>query len=314
MGAAPVPEYLHRALIGLAWLVRLKVLPTLRPLARVFHRAVNILAHGEHRGGMFVAVAGATAAGRIERSWHLLAEGDDGPYIPSMACEVIIRQRLAGRRPAAGARTAAGELSLTDYEVAFAGRTIFTGRRETTAQSAAASLYRRLLGSAYDALPAPIRAMHDLSGSKTARGVAEIDRGKGMVARAIADVMGFPAAGRDVRVEVTFRPQGSSEIWTRSFAGKRFASVQREGRGRSERLLVERFGPLGFAMAIVVKDGRLNLIPRRWSLFGLPLPRWLGPRGTAHESGADGRFHFHVEIALPLVGLIVAYRGWLAAG
>jgi len=25
----------------------------------------------------------------------------------------------------------------------------------------------------------------------------------------------------------------------------------------------------------------------------------------------DGRFRFHVEIGLPLLGLIVAYRGWL---
>src|SRR6185436_8311306 len=112
IGAAPLPEYLHRSLIGLAWLVRLRLLPSLRPFARLFHGAVNILAHGEHRGGMFVAVSGSTTDGPLERSWHLIAEGHDGPYIPSMACAAIIRHCLAKRRPAAGARAAAGELSL----------------------------------------------------------------------------------------------------------------------------------------------------------------------------------------------------------
>jgi hypothetical protein len=49
-------------------------------------------------------------------------------------------------------------------------------------------------------------------------------------------------------------------------------------------------------------------------LFGLPLPRILAPRIAAHESAPDGRFHFHVEIAHPLTGLIVRYRGFLTPG
>ncbi len=52
-------------------------------------------------------------------------------------------------------------------------------------------------------------------------------------------------------------------------------------------------------------------MPRRWSLLGLPLPRALGPIAIAYESAEDGRFHFHVEIRLPLVGLLVRYQGWL---
>src|SRR5262249_24903841 len=102
MGAAPLPEYLHRLLIGMAWLVRWRILPSLGPFARLFHAAINILAHGDHRGGMFVTVSGTTAGGEIERSWHLIAEGDEGPYIPAMACEAIIRQCLTGHRPRAG--------------------------------------------------------------------------------------------------------------------------------------------------------------------------------------------------------------------
>jgi hypothetical protein len=38
-----------------------------------------------------------------------------------------------------------------------------------------------------------------------------------------------------------------------------------------------------------------------------------GTTGTSFESEKDGRFRFDVEIAVPLIGLIVAYRGTLSA-
>ena len=156
--------------------------------------------------------------------------------------------------------------------------------------------------------------MHDVAGTITARGLADIDRGEGILARSIAAAIGFPAAGREVPLEVTIVGRGAAEVWTRSFAGRRFASVLSEGPGRSRHLLSERFGPLVFAMAIVVEDGRLDLVLRRWSFLGLTLPLRLAPRSVAYETGADGRFNFHVEIALPLIGLIIRYRGWLVPG
>ena len=41
MGAGPVPEILHRALNALAWLVRLKLLPSLSPFAPLMHRTMQ---------------------------------------------------------------------------------------------------------------------------------------------------------------------------------------------------------------------------------------------------------------------------------
>ena len=109
MGAGPVPEVLHRALNGLSWLVRWKILPSLTPLAPLFHRVIGFLRWGEHRGGMFVRVEGRTAdRQQLTRTWHLLAEGEDGPLIPSMACEAIIRRILDGRPPAARGTTGDG--------------------------------------------------------------------------------------------------------------------------------------------------------------------------------------------------------------
>ena len=66
-------------------------------------------------------------------------------------------------------------------------------------------------------------------------------------------------------------------------------------------------------MALVPEEGRLRLVLRRWSAFGVPLPTWLCPRSRAYETVADGRFRFHVEIDHPITGMIVRYRGWLDA-
>lgn len=99
MGVGPVPAIWHWLLTALAWLVRLRLLPSLSSFAALIHRAINALGWGEHRGGMFVAVEGAgTEGGRIERSWHLLAEGDDGPFIPAMAAAAVIRHALPPSR------------------------------------------------------------------------------------------------------------------------------------------------------------------------------------------------------------------------
>ena len=47
-----------------------------------------------------------------------------------------------------------------------------------------------------------------------------------------------------------------------------------------------------------------------WRLFGLPLPSWLGPNGDVYEFAKDGKFHFHVDLRLTVIGRIVKYVGW----
>jgi len=311
MGAAPVPELLHRLLAALAWLVRLRLLPTLSPIAPLMHFASNHIRWGEHRGGMFVEVDGVAASGaRLKRTWHLVAEGDDGPLIPSMAVEAIVGNVLQGRAPQPGARAAVRELELDAYERLFAGRTIYTGMRDDDAGDAL-PLYARILGDAWRELPGKIRDMHDVRDRAAAEGRARVERGRGILARLACAVIGFPQSNPDTAVGVQFDASNGVETWTRSFGSDRFSSRQFAGRGRSERLLCERFGALTFAMALVVADDRLALVLRRWSLFGLPLPMWLCPRSESYESAEQGRFNFHVSISHPLTGLIIRYDGWL---
>jgi hypothetical protein len=261
---------------------------------------------------MFVAVTGAAADGtEIACSWHMLAEGADGPLIPSMAAQAIIRRCLAGRPPAPGARAAVTDLELADYEALFARRRIVTGCWQEAPAAAEAPLYRRMLGEAWDRLPLPIRIMHDVRRELTADGIASVERGPGRLAALLAWVMRFPPAGREVPVTVAFRVRAGEEHWRRTFGNAVFASVQAQGRGRFERLLCERFGPVSIGLALLVEADRLQVVVRRWSVLGVPLPRSWAPRGDVYESAQDGRFNFHVEIEHPLLGLIVRYRGWL---
>jgi hypothetical protein len=309
MGAGPVPEVLHRALNILAKARAHLHLPSLAPLAPLFYRVLNLMKFGEHRGGMFVHAKGLRNGKPVEQSWHLLAEGDDGPFIPSMAIEAIIRKLLAGQPPETGARPATNALSLADYDTLFAKRQIHTGFRDGDRPDL--PIYRQVLGDAFDRLPPQIRALHDDTRSRQWQGRAQVRRGTGLIASALARVFGFPHGTADIPVTVRFDTDKGRETWRRQFGEARFSSVQKPGQGRHHRLMMERFGPITVALALVVKDDRLFLVPRSWSCLGLPLPGFLRPKGNSFEAEVDGKFRFDVEIAAPLIGLIVAYQGEL---
>ena len=306
MGAGPVPEFLHRILNLLAKLRARFGLPSFAPLSPLFHVVLNRMRFGEHRGGMFVRAKGKASGTPVEMSWHLLAEGDDGPYIPSMAIEALIRKMLNGEPPQPGARAGTGALELTDYDRLFQSRTIFTGFRR---EEPGAPLFRRLLGPAFDDLPPRVRELHDSNEAREWRGVADIRRGKGVLARMISAVLRFPPAGKRVPVSVAFTPENGTERWIRNFGGRRFSSMLSAGTGKDQYLLAERFGFITVALALVIDGGRLALVPRQWRLLGVPLPGFFLPRGVSFEAETDGRFCFDVEISLPFVGLVVAYKG-----
>ncbi len=310
VGAGPAPAVLHRGLSALAWLVRLKLVPSLAPLAALFHAAINLLRWGEHRGGMFVAVTGCDAQGRpMARAWHMVAEGADGPFIPSMAAAAIVRRMLDGPKPAPGARPAAGELELDDYEAQFAARRIASGCRD--AETAGRPLFQRILGEAWTGVPAPLRALHERSGTHRWQGLAAVERGRGALAQLAAALFRFPRAAQSVPLRVDISARGVGETWRRTFGPRSFTSRLALGQGRRDGLLVERFGPFAFGIALVPDGTTLRYVVRRWSLFGIPLPNAWAPGGATREFDDGGRFGFDVEIRHGLMGLIVRYKGWL---
>lgn len=312
IGAGTEPQILQRLLGLCSWVVRLRLLPSLSPFASLFHKASHRLAFGEHRGGMFVAMTGQAEDGRpLAKSWHLVAEGDDGPFIPAMAAEAIIRGWLGGRKPEPGARPAAGELTLADFDPLFSRFAIRTGIRDDGPSQENVPLYRRMLGNAWESLPPAVAVMHDSTVSRVVEGRARVERGNGFLARLTAAVIGFPADNPDIPVRVRFECDGGRETWIRTFGTKSFRSVQAAATSRDACLLAEDFGPFRVLIALVPEQSRLRLVIRGWRFFGLPLPLFLAPGGETYEEERDGVFRFHVEINSPLTGLIVRYTGWL---
>jgi hypothetical protein len=240
-----------------------------------------------------------------------VAEGDDGPLIPSMAVAALVRKMLDGQPPAPGARAALVDVTLEDYEALFARRRIVSGTR-TRSGERHLPLYQRVLGPAWERLAPPIRALHTVTSAAAFSGRCRVVRGRGPLAWLAATAIGFPPTGPDQPISVWLSREGDGERWVRTSGRHSFTSRQYPGRGRSRWLVRERFGVVSVDMALVVEGEGLRYVVRRWALFGVPLPLALGPRSRALETVEEGQFRFDVEIRLPLVGLVVHYQGRLA--
>lgn len=285
------------ALWALSWPVRWGWIRSLRGAARWLHKLQRITAWaGSDRSAMSVTLAGAG----VERRWTLIADRGDGPEIPTLAAELLAEDILAGRVPP-GAQDASRLLMLERFEPLFAALAI----RHETEERPIVPLYARAMGERFDALPAQVRAMHDLSGDAGAAGEGEVRRGRGL-AWLVGWVMGFPPAGA-YPVHVSFAARDGKERWTRDFGGHAFSSEL----SLAERGVAERFGPLRFAFDLPSDGEGLAMVLRRWTAFGLPMPGFLGPRIAAREWQEEGRFRFEVGVAMPLVGDVVHYAGWL---
>lgn len=178
--------------------------------------------------------------------------------------------------------------------------------------TAAAPIYDTALGAAMERVAAPVRAFHRAPAPARFAGRASVARGGNPLARVVAMAMGLPPSSTDCEVEVIVnRGMDGTETWRRTFDGRVFQSSQSLGRGRWDGLIVERIGPLSFAYAVIERRGQLHLDLRGWSAFSVPMPAFLGPGADAFEHGADGRFNFDVAMLLPVIGLVVHYRGWL---
>jgi hypothetical protein len=171
-------------------------------------------------------------------------------------------------------------------------------------------LYRRLLGARFDALPPRVAELHDVTAVSVWRGRADVERGRSLIVLALAKLLGLPPAGRAQALEVTFTPDGGTELWERRFGEAVFRSLQFERHG----LLRERVGWVTLLFALEVSEAGLSLLPRGVRFLGVPLPPLLVPKVRTMESERDGRYRFEVEGSLPLVGLLVRYEGWLEHG
>lgn len=257
---------------------------------------------GGERSAMSVTLCGEAGGRRLERRWTVIAERGEGLDVPTLAAELLAGDILAGRLQA-GACTAAALLEFERFEPALSQLAL---RHEFSECDRPPPLYARVMGDSFDRLPPAVRRLHDVCGDAGAQGEGRVERGRGLVARALAAAMRFPPEGV-WPLHVGFAEADGIERWTRDFGGHLFAS---ELSARGSRI-VERFGPLRFAFDLPSGPEGLEMRLRGWSAFGLPLPLALAPRIAARERDEEGRFRFEVSASLPLVGRIVRYSGWL---
>jgi NAD(P)-dependent dehydrogenase (short-subunit alcohol dehydrogenase family) len=297
----------HLGLWALSKLVTVQLSSTLVPLARPLRTIAEWLRpFGSSRGGMSVSVEGVNRDGCAgTATWALVAE-KDGPNVPILPALALIRALADGRMSQRGAMPCVGLLTLTDISREFNRFHIITRRK-----FAPRGLFTRVLGSTFATLPDAIQNAHHLDEVLVLEGRASIEGAKTLLTRAIARLIGFPRDGRDVPASVTMRMVDGGEEWTRVFGGARFRTRLTPLDGIPKRL-IERFGPCAFNLRLTARPDGLDYTVTSGRFGFVPLPSFLLPRSAATERVDDaGRFQFNVPIALPGLGLLVHYRGWL---
>ena len=306
--AGPQPVWMMRLLIFFSYLARFKLFPPLRIFTKIFHRLHTILTFGEHRSGYFVHIENETQ----QADFHLTADGDDGPLIPSMPAAIIVKNLLSGQPMSAGARSGAGAVTFQDYDRIFSQLNIEHGSYISRINEAASlPVYKQFLKNAFNDLPAEIQSLHDIDTEKIFEGRADIIRGKNPLGAIICFMFGFPKAGRNIKAQIRRVPLGDNlELWERRFNGRKMRSTQAAGRGKHTHMIIEKFGPLAVQFAYYKRGDKYYVDTQGWKLFGLPMPKFLCPGGQVYEQGKNGKFHFHVELCVPFIGMVVKYIGW----
>jgi hypothetical protein len=134
----------------------------------------------------------------------------------------------------------------------------------------------------------------------------------GAMGRRLARHLGIPDVAGQHHFEVAIRHDATTMSWNRCFnhsqqMPSRFRLVGHWPDGQ----WIERTEPLEFTLTVSVIEGGWywNVVGVR--LRGMPLPLSLMPRVTAYKRIEDGRYRFHVGIALPGFGDVFSYSGLL---
>jgi hypothetical protein len=171
------------------------------------------------------------------------------------------------------------------------------------------ALFPTLLGEQWHGLAAPVRGIHGEASRVRAVGAADVAGAGHLPARLLRRLLGLPEPGLAQVLEVLIERHPDHETWTRRFAHGRMRS--RLSRSRRGHRLHERLGPVTLHFELRRVGDAIDWQLRGGRLLGLPLPRtWFGvvyARSGAHQR----RYAFQIDTRLPLLGQLVAYRGWL---
>lgn len=111
-------EPLHFGLWLLSWLVRWRLIASLKPFAKLFHGvAARIFILGSGDGRLFVDVEGQNADSEaVRKTFTLIARSGHGPNIPCIPAIILARKFAAGSLTGTGAMTCLGMITLDKFE------------------------------------------------------------------------------------------------------------------------------------------------------------------------------------------------------
>ncbi|AWM80468.1 hypothetical protein DKL61_08900 [Gammaproteobacteria bacterium ESL0073] len=180
-----------------------------------------------------------------------------------------------------------------------------------TTENKPSNLFAKLLGKQYEELPAAIKQFHDTPGHLW-KGYVNATGSNNVLAKIIRTFMGFPKPGNNlpITVSVYYTDQGN-ERWSRSFGNKKFSSLLMIDK-KNPQLMSESFGLIKQHYKLELADNWLCWRLQYCSLLGVKLPSFLSPKIIANE-GIDekGTYQFIAKAELPLIGILLEYRGFL---
>lgn len=302
-GAGLELRLLHRGMNLMAWLAQRGWVRDWAAHARWLKAAADLfLRWGSDAGAMHVRVSGRDADGHVaERQWTLVAAHGDGPYVPTLAAAALVERVARGEPLAAGAKPCIGMLAHDEILAQAEGLAI------TFAEGNDASLFRTAMGEPYERLDSTLRAFHDLRGRHALHGEVHTEGPERPLGALLARLLGTPVHAAQGAMRFELDSVEGAQTWTRHFPHRTMRSRMRLVRGR----LVESLGPVQLTFALREQGQRLEMQLQSLRCLGVPCPRWLLPRITATEEGRDGRLHFDIRAALPGIGRVTSYRGWL---
>lgn len=172
-----------------------------------------------------------------------------------------------------------------------------------------AALFRTLLPLNDWLHTAPaVQRMHGEGRILRASGQADVVGETRPVARLLRRLLSLPEPGAGQAITITIERHSTHERWSRQFLRGRMCSTLRAG---NDGLLHERLGPATLRFALRRDGDAIDWQLQGVRLFGLPLPRALCGTVLSRSGARDRRYAFDIDVRLPLLGRLVAYRGWL---
>jgi hypothetical protein len=175
-------------------------------------------------------------------------------------------------------------------------------------------LVKNWFGSQFDNLHPLLQKLHTDGGRLT--GDVEISYGKGLagvIGARLGNKMNLPNEGWH-KLAVSISHDCDGLHWGRCFDDQILVESLFKPIGNIQQgYWIETTGPLSMKLTVDINNGGWFWRCLKVNFLSIPIPRWLIPHTNAFKIIENGKYRFHVEFSLPIIGSLVSYQGLLRA-